>query len=90
VDLDVDLDPDLDVDIVLAPALAVDTQGRRIGLGGDGYDEILRRLDPATLVLVAVHDDELFDSAVEPIPEEPHDVRVDAVLTPSRIRYLTA
>lgn len=77
-----------DVHLVIAPALAVDTEGRRMGRGRDGYDEILRLLDPATLILAAVHDDELFDSAVEQVPEEPHDVRVDAALTPTRIRYL--
>lgn len=77
------------VPVVLVPALAVDTQGRRLGQGRGHYDRLLTLLDPATLVLAAVHDTELFDSAVEPVPEEPHDVRVDAALTPSRIHYLT-
>jgi 5-formyltetrahydrofolate cyclo-ligase len=73
--------------VVLVPALAVDTQGRRLGGGFDGYDNILRRLDPSTIVIAIVQDTELFDSAVEPVPEEPHDVRVHAALTPSRICY---
>lgn len=77
------------VPVVLIPALAVDTNGRWLGEGHGYYDHILRLLDPATLILAAVHDNELFDSAVEPVPEEPHDVRVDAALTPSRIHYLT-
>lgn len=75
--------------VLLVPALAVDTCGRRLGRGSGRYDRILRQLNPAALVLAVVHDGELFDSAVESIPEEPHDVRVEAVLTPSRIRYLT-
>jgi len=75
--------------VLLVPALAVDTCGRRLGRGSGRFDRILRLLDPATLVLAVVHDGELFDCAVESIPEEPHDVRVEAVLTPSRIRYLT-
>lgn len=77
-----------DVQVVIVPALAVDTDGRRLGRGCDGYDRILRRLDPAVPVLAVVHDDELLDSAVEAVPEEPHDMRVPAVVTPSRLRVL--
>lgn len=77
-----------DVQAVIVPALAVDTDGRRLGRGCDGYDRILRRLDRAVPVFAAVHDDELLDSAVEAVPEEPHDVRVPAAVTPSRLRVL--
>jgi 5-formyltetrahydrofolate cyclo-ligase len=77
-----------DVEIVLVPALAVDTLGRRLGRGHDGYDRVLRRIGPTRLVLCAVHDSEVFDAAVEPVPEDPHDVLVDAVITPTRILYL--
>jgi 5-formyltetrahydrofolate cyclo-ligase len=80
--------PPRDIAVAIVPALAVDTEGRRIGRGQDQYDRILGHLEPATLVLAAVLDEELFDSAVEPIPEEPHDVRIDAALTPTRIHYL--
>lgn len=77
-----------DVEIVLVPALAVDTCGRRLGRGRDHYDLLLSQLGPTTLVIGAVHDDELLDAAVEPVPDEPHDVPVDAVITPTRILYL--
>lgn len=73
---------------MVIPALAVDTCGRRVGRGLDGYDRILWLLDPEVLVLAAVYDGELLDSAVEAVPQEPHDVRVPAVVTPTRIRYL--
>lgn len=73
------------VHVLVVPALAVDTAGRRLGRGCDGYDRILRRLDPGVLVLATVHDEEVLDSAVESVPEEPHDVRVGAVLTPTRV-----
>jgi 5-formyltetrahydrofolate cyclo-ligase len=76
------------VEIVLVPALAVDTCGRRLGYRHDGYDEILRQVGPTSLVLAAVYDDEVTDAAVEPVPEEPHGVRVDAAVTPSRVLYL--
>jgi len=79
-----------EVDVLIVPALAVDTDGRRLGRGRDGYDRVLRRIDPRVLVLAVVHDDELLDSAVESLPEEPHDVRVPAVATPTRLRALAA
>jgi 5-formyltetrahydrofolate cyclo-ligase len=70
--------------LVLAPALAVDTAGRRLGQGGGSYDRALERA--AAPVVAIVFDDELRD---EPIPVEPHDRPVDGVLTPGRgLRWL--
>jgi 5-formyltetrahydrofolate cyclo-ligase len=78
------------VPIVLVPALAVDTRGRWLSNDRcDEYDQILRTLDSDTLVLAVVHDNELFDEAVEPVPALPSDVRVDGALTPSRVRFFT-
>jgi 5-formyltetrahydrofolate cyclo-ligase len=70
-------------DVVLVPALAVDTLGRRLGQGAGYYDRALPMLDAAVPVIAVVHDGEVLDAAVEPVPDEPHDVRVDAVVTPS-------
>ncbi|GAA3846771.1 5-formyltetrahydrofolate cyclo-ligase [Saccharothrix violaceirubra] len=64
--------------VVLVPALAVDHAGVRLGKGGGYYD---RTLAAATGALVAVVRDEEF---VEVLPAEPHDVRMDAVVTPGR------
>ncbi|ROP38591.1 5-formyltetrahydrofolate cyclo-ligase [Saccharothrix texasensis] len=64
--------------LVLVPALAVDRSGVRLGKGGGYYDRVLRL---ATGPVVAVVRDEEF---VPSLPAEPHDVRVDAVLTPAR------
>jgi 5-formyltetrahydrofolate cyclo-ligase len=71
-------------DVVLAPALAVDTLGHRLGQGGGFYDRALQlaRLDAP--VVAVVHDDEVLDADVEPVPALPHDRRVSAVLTPTR------
>ena len=74
--------------LLLVPALAVDTAGRRLGQGGGSYDRVLAALparDPRPLVVACVHDDEVLDGALHPLPEEPHDRRVDAVLTPTRV-----
>jgi 5-formyltetrahydrofolate cyclo-ligase len=71
-------------DVVIVPALAVDTLGNRLGQGGAFYDRTLRTLDRAVPVFATVHETEILDAAVEPVPTEPHDRPVDAVLTPNR------
>jgi 5-formyltetrahydrofolate cyclo-ligase len=63
-------------DLVLAPALAVDAAGRRLGQGGGSYDRALPRA--RARVLAVVFDDELIGE----VPTEPHDRRVAGVLTP--------
>jgi 5-formyltetrahydrofolate cyclo-ligase len=63
--------------LVLAPALAVDRDGRRLGQGGGSYDRALERA--AAPVVAVVFDDEVRD---EPIPVEPHDRGVAGILTP--------
>lgn len=73
-----------DADVIIAPALAVDTRGVRLGQGGGSYDRALRHAHPSTPVLAVVFDEELFDAGVEPLPAEPHDVRVSGALTPTR------
>jgi len=66
-----------DAGLVLAPALAVDAAGRRLGQGGGSYDRALARAGAP--VVAIVFDDEVRD---EPIPVEPHDRPVAGVLTP--------
>jgi 5-formyltetrahydrofolate cyclo-ligase len=78
-----------DVDALLMPALAVDITGRRLGQGGGYYDRLLAMLPPASdggpVRVAVVHDDEVLRE----IPDEPHDARVDAILTPTRYITLT-
>ncbi|GAA4991861.1 5-formyltetrahydrofolate cyclo-ligase [Kineococcus glutinatus] len=77
-----------EVDLLLVPALAVDTEGHRLGQGGGSYDRALRRVPPRVPVIALVHDDELLDAAVSPVPTLPHDRHVDAVITPTRWLWL--
>ncbi|WP_432496280.1 5-formyltetrahydrofolate cyclo-ligase [Kineococcus gypseus] len=77
-------------DVVVVPALAVDTAGHRLGQGGGSYDRALRRVPPRVPVVALVHDDELLDAAVSPLPVLPHDRPVHAVVTPTRWMPLTA
>jgi 5-formyltetrahydrofolate cyclo-ligase len=71
-------------DVVLIPALAIDTLGNRLGQGAGFYDRTLRMIDPTVMVFAVVYEGELLDAAIEPVPAEPHDRRVDAVITPLR------
>jgi len=57
-----------EAELVLAPALAVDAAGRRLGQGGGSYDRALERANAP--VVAVVFDDDVLD---EPIPVEPHD-----------------
>jgi 5-formyltetrahydrofolate cyclo-ligase len=65
--------------LVIVPALAVDRRGVRLGRGGGSYDRALARVPAGTLVVAALYDGELVDE----VPEQPHDRRVDGVVTPS-------
>lgn len=67
-------------DLVLAPGLAVDRTGTRMGQGGGCYDRALPRRAPGTPVVVVLHPGELA-GADEPLPRAEHDQPVDAVVT---------
>ena len=65
-------------DLILVPGVAFDLHGRRLGRGRGYYDKLLG-LMPGTTCGVA------FESQiVNDIPVEPHDVRLDFILTPQR------
>ena len=68
-----------EVDVVLAPALAVDRAGRRLGRGGGYYDRALAVVPASTPVAALLYDGELLDR----LPDEPHDRRVAAAVTPA-------
>jgi 5-formyltetrahydrofolate cyclo-ligase len=71
-------------DLVLVPALAVGRDGTRLGQGGGYYDRalaILPRHPSGPLLVAVVREEELL--AAGAVPAHPHDLRVDAVLTPA-------
>ena len=65
-------------DVVLAPALAVDRAGNRLGRGGGSYDRALARVGPLIPVIALLYDDELLAR----VPAEPHDTPVRAAVRP--------
>ncbi len=64
--------------VIIVPALAIDRHGLRLGQGGGSYDRALARRHPGALTIALVYDEELVDA----VPSEPHDLGVDAVITP--------
>jgi 5-formyltetrahydrofolate cyclo-ligase len=80
---------ELDPDIMLMPLSAFDAAGHRIGYGGGYYDRAISRLHEKGLKprLIGI----AFDcQEVASVPAEPHDVKLDAVLTESGYRLLGA
>jgi 5-formyltetrahydrofolate cyclo-ligase len=71
-------------DLVLVPALAVDRAGVRLGRGGGSYDRALARVPRHVPVVALVYESERYDV----VPEQPHDRRVSAILTPSGLTAL--
>lgn len=67
-----------EADVVVAPALAVDRAGGRLGQGGGSYDRALARRRPDAFVVALLHDGEVWDDA---LPTEAQDQRVDAAVT---------
>jgi len=65
--------------LILAPGLAVDHSGTRLGQGGGCYDRALARRRPDALVVAIVNDEEYAEAR---LPRDIHDVGVDAVITP--------
>ena len=67
--------------VVACPCVAVDLSGARLGRGGGYYDRALRRCAPTALRCALAFDADI----VEAVPVEPHDVLLDAAITPTRI-----
>jgi 5-formyltetrahydrofolate cyclo-ligase len=68
-------------DMVVAPGLAVDRTGMRLGRGAGCYDRALGRVPVGTFTCVVVDDSELVDR----VPAEPHDRPVAAAVTGSGV-----
>lgn len=66
------------LDLTLVPGIAFDSSGRRLGRGKGFYDRLLPGTTGMTLGLA-------FDwQESDALPIEPHDVELNAVLTPTR------
>jgi 5-formyltetrahydrofolate cyclo-ligase len=73
--------PALEPDLVITPLLAFDRQGRRLGQGGGYYDRALEALRARKRVFVLGL--AYVGQETHGLPDEPHDQRLDAILTES-------
>jgi 5-formyltetrahydrofolate cyclo-ligase len=71
------------IDLVVVPGVAFDADGRRLGRGGGYYDATLALLPPASARFGAAFELQLVGA----VPEEPHDVRLDGVVTEERVLF---
>jgi len=69
--------PAEEIDLVVAPGLAFDRAGRRLGYGGGYFDAFLPRLRPGCPVVGVCFAEQLVDD----VPAGPHDRAVDVVVT---------
>jgi len=78
---------DVEPAVWIIPALAIDEDGYRLGQGGGFYDRALggRPADGRAPIIAVVFEDEV----VHEVPREEHDHRVDVVVTPERVRWLS-
>ena len=66
------------LDFVLAPGVAFDLHGRRLGRGKGFYDQLLAGVRGTTCGVA--YDEQI----VREVPVEPHDVYLNCILTPTR------
>lgn len=64
------------IDVVIAPSLAADRSGNRLGQGGGSYDRAL--LGSSAWRVTILNSGELLDE----LPTEEHDQKIDAILLP--------
>lgn len=70
------------LDLALVPGLGFDARGHRLGRGKGYYDRLLAGFSGRKIGVA-------FDLQIVPeVPREPHDIALDAVVTPTR--WLTA
>ncbi len=68
------------IDCVIVPGVAFDTSCNRLGFGKGNYDRFLKRATHAVKIGLAF-DEQVVDS----IPTEEHDIKMDFVITPTRV-----
>ncbi|MFN4046309.1 MAG: 5-formyltetrahydrofolate cyclo-ligase, partial [Acidilobaceae archaeon] len=75
------------IDLIVEGSVVVNPLGERLGKG-EGYGELeyailveLNLIEPSVIIATTVHDIQVVE---ERIPQEPHDVPVDYIVTPTR------
>jgi len=76
-------------DIIVVPLLAFDRRGQRLGYGGGYYDATLAALRAQKPDLIAAGVAYAQQAVLFNLPAEPHDQKLDWVITPQKVhRYI--
>lgn len=77
-----------DIDLVIIPGAGFDIEGNRLGYGGGYYDKLMshesRQREKAAHhipVIALAFEEQIADK----IPAEPHDIKVDVIITDKRL-----
>ena len=70
-----------DIDLVIIPGAAYDTQGNRLGYGAAYYDKLLAGMERKIPVIAPAYEEQI----AEKIPAEPHDIKIDMIVTDKRV-----
>jgi len=70
-----------EADVVVVPGVAFDLSGHRIGYGKGYYDKMLQHLESQGKLVGLCYDFQLVDE----ILAEPHDVKMDMIITEKRV-----
>ena len=72
------------IDLIIVPGAVFDLEGNRIGYGGGYYDRFLSNIKDKRNKVVLAYDLQVVDN----IEAEEHDVKVDYIVTNSRINKI--
>jgi 5-formyltetrahydrofolate cyclo-ligase len=70
-----------EVDLIVIPGVAFDYSGNRLGYGGGYYDMLLAQRKKKAPIIALAYEEQLVDE----IPSEPHDIKVDMIITDKRL-----
>ena len=76
-----------DIDLVVIPGTGFDIKGNRLGYGGGYYDRLLSYESKQLALIEHIPTIALaFEEQIgEGIPAEPHDIKVDIIITDTRV-----
>jgi 5-formyltetrahydrofolate cyclo-ligase len=70
-----------DVALIVIPGVAFDCSCNRLGYGGGYYDMLLVERQKKTPIIALAYEEQVVDE----IPSEPHDIKIDMIITDKRI-----
>jgi len=70
-----------DIDLIIIPGAAFDSHGNRLGYGAAYYDKLLANMKKKIPIVALAYGEQI----VEKIPSEPHDIKVDKIVTDTMV-----